>query len=74
MAENNTFNFDLDAPATPTLTLDPVEEAAPAEEKKPEPAPAPEEVKLTAEEKAMVDAFAPAALCRVYSRLQLMAV
>ena len=24
MAENNTFNFDLDAPATPTLTLDPV--------------------------------------------------
>ena len=27
MAENNTFNFDLDAPATPTLTLDPVEEA-----------------------------------------------
>ena len=30
MAENNTFNFDLDAPATPTLTLDPVEEAAPA--------------------------------------------
>ncbi len=51
MAENNTFNFDLDAPATPTLTLDPVEEAAPAEEKKPEPAPAPEEVKLTAEEK-----------------------
>ena len=58
MAENNTFNFDLDAPATPTLTLDPVEEAAPAEEKKSEPAPAPEEVKLTAEEKAMVDAFA----------------
>ena len=58
MAENNTFNFDLDAPAAPTLTLDPVEEAAPAEEKKPEPAPAPEEVKLTAEEKAMVDAFA----------------
>ena len=57
MAENNTFNFDLDAPATPTLTLDPVEEAAPAEEKKSEPAPAPEEVKLTAEEKAMVDAF-----------------
>ena len=49
MAENNTFNFDLDAPAAPTLTLDPVEEAAPAEEKKPEPAPAPEEVKLTAE-------------------------
>ena len=31
MAENNTFNFDLDAPSTPTLTLDPVEEAAPAE-------------------------------------------
>ncbi len=45
-------------PLPPPLTLDPVEEAAPAEEKKPEPAPAPEEVKLTAEEKAMVDAFA----------------
>ena len=41
MAENNTFNFDLDAPATPTLTLDPVEEAAPAEEKKPEARPGP---------------------------------
>ena len=40
---DNTFNFDLDAPAVPTLTLDPVE--APAEEKQPEPveAPAPEQ-------------------------------
>ena len=52
MAENNTFNFDLDAPATPSLTFDPVEEAAPAEEKSPKPAPA-ERAKLT-EEKAMV--------------------
>ena len=38
MADNNTLNFDLDAPAVPTLTLDPTPEAA--EEKKPEPAPA----------------------------------
>lgn len=37
MADNNTLNFDLDAPAVPTLTLDPTPEAA--EEKKPEPAP-----------------------------------
>ncbi len=36
MADNNTLNFDLDAPAVPTLTLDPTPEAA--EEKKPEPA------------------------------------
>ena len=53
---DNTFNFDLDAPAVPTLTLDPVE--APAEEKQPEPAeaPAPEQqVRLTPEEQAMVD-------------------
>ena len=32
MADNNTLNFDLDAPAVPTLTLDPTPEAA--EEKK----------------------------------------
>ena len=36
MADNNTLNFDLDAPAVPTLTLDPTPEAA-AEEKKSEP-------------------------------------
>ena len=56
---DNTFNFDLDAPAVPTLTLDPVD--APAEEKQPEPAeaPAPEQqVRLTPEEQAMVDSFA----------------
>lgn len=56
---DNTFNFDLDAPAVPTLTLDPVE--APAEEKQPEPAeaPAPEQqVRLTPKEQAMVDSFA----------------
>ena len=35
MADNNTLNFDLDAPAVPTLTLDPTPEV---EEKKPEPA------------------------------------
>lgn len=28
MADNNTLNFDLDAPATPTLTLDPAEDLA----------------------------------------------
>ena len=28
MADNNTLNFDLDAPAVPTLTLDPTPEAA----------------------------------------------
>ena len=59
MADNNTLNFDLDAPAVPTLTLDPTPEAA-AEEKKPEPAPAAQqpEVQLTPEEQAMVDSFA----------------
>ena len=45
---DNTFNFDLDAPAVPTLTLDPVEAPA-AEEKQPEPAATPEaeQVKLS---------------------------
>ncbi len=58
MADNNTLNFDLDAPAVPSLTLDPVAEPA-VEEKKPEPAPAPEaQVNLTPEEQAMVDSFA----------------
>ena len=56
---DNTFNFDLDAPAVPTLTLDPGEAPA-AEEKQPEPAAVPEaeQVKLSPEEQAMVDAFA----------------
>ena len=40
MADNTTLNFDLDAPAAPTLTLDPIAEEPKAEEKKPEPAPA----------------------------------
>ena len=58
MADNNTLNFDLDAPAVPTLTLDPVEEPK-VEEKKPEPAPAEEpQVNLSPEEQAMVDSFA----------------
>ena len=56
---DNTFNFDLDAPAVPTLTLDPTPAA---EEAKPAPAPqqaAPEQqVNLTPEEQAMVDQFA----------------
>ena len=56
MADNNTLNFDLDAPAVPTLTLDPAPAAAPVEEKK--EAPAAPEVRLTPEEQAMVDSFA----------------
>ena len=55
---DNTLNFDLDAPAVPTLTLDPTPAAAPQEEK-PAAAPAPEaQVNLTPEEQAMVDQFA----------------
>ena len=58
MADNNTLNFDLDAPVVPTLTLDPVEEPK-VEEKKPEPAPAEApQVNLSPEEQAMVDSFA----------------
>ena len=57
MADNN-LNFDLDAPAVPTLTLDPTPAAVPQEEK-PAAAPAPEaQVNLTPEEQAMVDQFA----------------
>ncbi len=59
MADNTTLNFDLDAPAAPTLTLDPIAEEPKAEEKKPEPAPAEApQVNLSPEEQAMVDAFA----------------
>ena len=55
---DNTFNFDLDAPAVPTLTLDPTPAAVPQEEK-PAAAPAPEaQVTLSPEEQAMVDQFA----------------
>ena len=55
---DNTLNFDLDAPAVPTLTLDPPPAAVPQEEK-PAAAPAPEaQVNLTPEEQAMVDQFA----------------
>ena len=49
---DNTLNFDLDAPAVPTLTLDPTTAAVPQEEK-PAAAPAPEaQVNLTPEEQA----------------------
>ena len=55
---DNTLNFDLDAPAVPTLTLDPTPATVPQEEK-PAAAPAPEaQVTLTPEEQAMVDQFA----------------
>ena len=56
---DNTFNFDLDAPAMPSLTLDPTPAAAPAEVKKPEPVQSAQpQVQLTPEEQAMVDQFA----------------
>lgn len=57
MADNNTLNFDLDAPATPTLTLDPAEDLAAPQLQK-EVAPDPQAVRLSPEEQAMVDSFA----------------
>ena len=61
MAENNTFNFDLDAPATPTLTLDPIAdeaaEAAKLETPKAEPVKV-EDTPLSPEEQKMVNDFA----------------
>lgn len=57
MADNNTLNFDLDAPATPTLTLDPAEDLATPQPQK-EAAPDPQAVRLSPEEQAMVDSFA----------------
>ena len=57
MADNNTLNFDLDAPATPTLTLDPAEDLAALQPQK-EVAPDPQAVRLSPEEQAMVDSFA----------------
>ncbi|MBQ7858788.1 MAG: toxic anion resistance protein, partial [Faecalibacterium sp.] len=58
MAENNTFNLDLEAPAVPSLTLDPLAAEAPVEEKKVEAAPVAETIQLSAEEQAAVNAFA----------------
>lgn len=57
MADNNTLNFDLDAPATPTLTLDPAEDLAAPQPQK-QVAPDPQSVRLSPEEQAMVDSFA----------------
>lgn len=57
MADNNTLNFDLDAPATPTLTLDPAEDLAAPQPQK-EVASDPQAVRLSPEEQAMVDSFA----------------
>ena len=56
MADNNTLNFDLDAPATPTLTLDPAEDLAAPQPPK-QVAPDPQAVRLSPEEQAMVDSF-----------------
>ena len=69
MADNNTLNFDLDAPAVPTLTLDPTPEAA--EEKKPEPAPAVQqpEVQLTPEEQACLLYTSPSPRDGLLSRM-----
>ena len=59
---DNTLNFDLDAPAVPTLTLDPTPAAVPQEEK-PVAAPAPEaQVNLTPED-TFANAAAEAAAC-----------
>ena len=57
---DNTLDFDLNAPAVPSLTLDPMEEekAAPAPAEEAPAQQAAPEVKLSAEEQAMVDAFA----------------
>ena len=57
MADNNTLNFDLDAPATPTLTLDPAKDLAAPQPQK-QVAPDPQAVRLSPEEQAMVDSFA----------------
>ena len=57
MADNNTLNFDLDAPATPTLTLDPAEDLAAPQPQK-QVAPDPQAVRLSPEEQAMVDSSA----------------
>lgn len=61
MADNNTINLDLDVPAVPTLTLDPVADTS-AEVKQPETeaaqAPEVQQLKLTPEEQKMVDDFA----------------
>lgn len=60
MPDNTTLNLDLDAPAAPSLTLDPmgVEAAAPAPAAAAEAPAAAVEVNLTPEEQKMVDDFA----------------
>jgi uncharacterized protein YaaN involved in tellurite resistance len=60
MPDNTTLNLDLDAPAAPSLTLDPmgVEAAAPAPAAAAEVPAAAVEVNLTPEEQKMVDDFA----------------
>ncbi len=61
---DNTLNLDLEMPAVPTLTLDPLgseaaEQAAKkAEEEKAAAKPVAEQINLSPEEKAAVDAFA----------------
>ena len=56
---DNTLNFDFDAPAAPSLTLDPAAElAAPQPEEQAAPAAPQQEVRLSPEEQKMVDDFA----------------
>lgn len=58
---DNTLNFDLEAPAVPTLTLDPTGTETKTAEAEPEKAAAPNpiaQITLTPEEQAMVDNFA----------------
>ena len=60
MTDQNALNFDFDAPASPSLTLDlSADLAAPASAAAEQPAvPAPEEVRLSPEEQKMVEDFA----------------
>ena len=60
MTDQNALNFDFDAPASPSLTLDPSADlAVPASAAAEQPAvPAPEEVRLSPEEQKMVEDFA----------------
>lgn len=60
MAENEAnVELTLDAPSTPSLTLDPAaDEAQAAQAAKPDAAPVEQQIQLTPEEQAAVDAFA----------------
>ena len=63
---DNTFNFDLDAPAVPTLTLDPAPAQEQAQPKQPEPAAAPEQYGSACQKK--IGDFSEAALSKVSTK------